>query len=70
MLKRMLQLPAPDCLLNMIFCKCVKRCGVLCGCRKLDLDYSAVCASCRGQSCNNSPHIENTVVEKDNFNDT
>jgi len=66
--RRMLQLPAPDCLLNMIFCKCVKGCGALCGCRKLGLDCSAVCANCHGQSCYNSPPLESTVEENDNSN--
>jgi len=68
--KRMLQLPAPDCLLNMIFCKCVKGCGALCGCRKLGLDCSAVCASCHGQSCYNSPPLKSTVEENDNSNNS
>ncbi|KAE9528592.1 hypothetical protein AGLY_012167 [Aphis glycines] len=68
--RRMLQLPAPDCLLNMIFCKCVKGCGALCSCRKLGLDCSAVCANCHGQSCYNSPPLESTVEENDNSNNT
>lgn len=65
----MLQLPASDCILNMIFWKCLKDCGALCGCHKLGLDCSAICASCHGQSCYNSPPLDGTVEENDNFDD-
>jgi len=34
------------------------------------LDCSAVCASCHRQSCYNSPPLESTVEENDNFNNT
>lgn len=66
----MLQHPAPDFLLNTIFCKCVKGCGALCNCRKLGLDCSAVCASCHGQSCYDLPLLESTTEEYDNANNT
>ena len=45
--------PAPDALLNTIFCNCTKGCGSNCGCRKVELPCSAVCGHCRGHSCLN-----------------
>lgn len=58
------QPPAPDCLLNMIFCNCSKGCGALCGCRKLGLQCSAVCGNCHGTSCLNAAPIEDHNLEK------
>lgn len=46
--------PAPDTLLNSIFCNCSKSCGFNCGCRKIGLKCSAVCGHCHGQSCLNA----------------
>lgn len=69
-LRRMLKLPAPDCLLNTIFCKCVKGYVALCGYLKLSLDCSTVCVSCHGQSYHNSPSLESTVDENNISNNT
>ena len=55
------QLPAPDCLLKIIFCNCTKGCGPLCGCRRLGLNCSPVCGNCRKQSCLNAQPIENSL---------
>lgn len=48
--------PAPDSLLNMIFCNCTKGCGPNCGCRKVGLPCSVVCGHCQCQSCLNATH--------------
>ena len=45
--------PAPDKLLNTIFCNCKKGCGAKCGCRRVGLLCSAACSNCQGQSCSN-----------------
>lgn len=50
--------PAPDVLLNTIFCNCAKGCGANCGCRKIGLKCSAVCGHCHGQSCFNAASRE------------
>ena len=54
--------PAPDLLLNTIFCNCTKGCSASCSCRKIGLRCSAVCGHCRGQSCLN---VETEVTESD-----
>ena len=46
--------PAPDELLNTIFCNCTKGCGGKCGCKKIGLRCSKACGHCRGQSCLNA----------------
>lgn len=46
--------PAPDVLLNTVFCNCKKGCNASCTCRKLSLYCSHVCGHCRGLSCFNS----------------
>ena len=45
--------PAPENLLNTIFCNCKKGCNNNCGCRKVGLFCTQVCSSCQGQSCHN-----------------
>lgn len=59
--------PAPEELLNSIFCNCTKGCGSNCGCRKVGLQCSVVCGSCRGQSCLNTTP-DDTIVESE-FNE-
>lgn len=46
--------PAPDELVNMIFCNCKKGCGTNCSCKKIGIKCSIICGHCRGQSCFNS----------------
>lgn len=45
--------PAPEKLLNTIFCNCKKGCSAKCGCRKVGLECSPACTNCQGQSCSN-----------------
>jgi hypothetical protein len=60
--------PAPEKLLNTIFCNCKKGCNAKCGCKKVGLFCSLACISCQGQSCSNveSPLGEDTydICEK------
>lgn len=55
--------PAPDVLLNRIFCNCMKRCGPRCGCRIMGIPCSTACGYCHGQSCLNSESPENLEAE-------
>lgn len=59
--KKIMQAPAPDFLLNLIFCNCTKGCGPLYGCRKLGIKCSSICGHCNGQSCLNANAIEDIV---------
>lgn len=52
--------PAPEKLLNSIFCNCKTGCNAKCGCKKVGLFCSLACISCRGQSCSN---VESPVEE-------
>ena len=45
--------PAPEKLLNAIFCNCKKGCSAKCGCKKVGLFCSLECRSCQGKSCSN-----------------
>jgi hypothetical protein len=45
--------PAPEKLLNTIFCNCKKGCNAKCGCKKVGLFCSLACTSCQGQSWSN-----------------
>lgn len=59
------QLPAPDNLLQMLFCNCKKGCGAACGCRKSGLYCSVACLQCSENSClNTSPLIQINEVEQ------
>ena len=50
--------PAPQELLNIVSCKCLKGCATTtCSCRKAGLKCSVICASCKGLSCSNSDII-------------
>lgn len=52
--------PAPEKLLNTIFCNCKTGCNAKCGCKKVGLFCSLACISCRGQSCSN---VESPIEE-------
>ncbi|CAH0556725.1 unnamed protein product [Brassicogethes aeneus] len=54
--------PAPDKLLNTIFCNCKKGCSAKCGCKKIGLFCSLACTNCEGRSCSNveSPTVEDS----------
>lgn len=45
--------PAPEKLLNTIFCNCKKGCSAKCGCKKIGLQCSPACTNCQGVSCSN-----------------
>lgn len=49
--------PAPDILLNSIFCNCTKGCAGKCSCRKVGLNCSTACGHCHGHSCLNTAPI-------------
>lgn len=52
--------PAPEKLLNTIFCNCKKGCSAKCGCKKVGLFCSLACTNCQGRSCSN---IESQTME-------
>ncbi|XP_044579087.1 uncharacterized protein LOC123261518 [Cotesia glomerata] len=52
--------PAPEKLLNTIFCNCKKGCSAKCGCKKVGLSCSLACTNCQGWSCSN---IESQTME-------
>lgn len=54
---RMMNQPAPQELLKMIFCKCKCGCGATCTCRKLGLFCNPSCGTCSGDNCLNCPPI-------------
>jgi len=60
--------PAPDVLLNTIFCNYTKGCGSNCGCRKVGLPCSVVCGHCRGQSCLNVTRDDDSADTSCNIN--
>lgn len=49
--------PAPQELLKLISCKCVKGCQNSCSCRKTGLHCSLLCKNCEGRSCSNVADI-------------
>jgi hypothetical protein len=58
--------PAPENLLNSIFCNCKKGCNSRCGCKKVGLFCSLACTTCQGQSCSN---VESPTEEDFHIND-
>ena len=58
--------PAPDELINTIFCNCRKGCSANCGCRKVGLQCSIVCSNCRGISCLNPSE---KIIESNDFDE-
>lgn len=58
------QPPAPENLLQMLFCTCKSGCGTACGCRKSGLNCSVACVHCSGNSCSNpSPLVRIDEVD-------
>lgn len=49
--------PAPEKLLQSLFCSCKSGCENSCGCRKTGLYCSTACLNCSGVDCSNSPHV-------------
>lgn len=68
---KMTEKPAPQDLLDIIFCSCKTGCPLQCGCRKAELECTPACINCYNKNCSNSPlpiHEEelenkNNVVE-------
>lgn len=54
--------PAPEKLLNTIFCNCKKGCSAKCGCKKVGLQCTPACTNCQGQSCSN---VQLSTIEED-----
>ncbi|GBO23190.1 hypothetical protein AVEN_143186-1 [Araneus ventricosus] len=61
---RLLLPPAPEKLLNSIFCNCKKGCNYNCSCKKVGLFCSQVCSNCQGQSCSND---ESNTTDEDAY---
>lgn len=59
--------PAPDELLNTIFCNCKNGCGSRCGCRKSGLQCSSACGQCNGQACLNASSYPNDLDEESEY---
>ena len=56
--------PAPDELLNTIFCNCKNGCGPRCGSRKSGLQCTLACDLCNGQACLNAVSLQNEPEEE------
>lgn len=54
--------PAPDYILNAIFCRCATGCNKRCGCRKAGIHCSPVCG-CEGECLNHPPVPEEDIDE-------
>ncbi|XP_011859602.1 PREDICTED: uncharacterized protein LOC105557068, partial [Vollenhovia emeryi] len=50
--------PAPPTILESISCKCKRKCGAACGCRKAGLKCSVICKHCSGESCTNIAQLQ------------
>ncbi|GBP05331.1 hypothetical protein EVAR_61630_1 [Eumeta japonica] len=59
--------PAPNDLLNTIFCNCKNGCGSRCGCRKSGLLCSLACGQCNGQACLNASLYQSDINEDGTF---
>lgn len=59
--------PAPEDLLNTIFCNCKSGCGSRCGCRKAGLQCSLACGQCNGQACLNALPYQSDINEDGTF---
>lgn len=59
--------PAPEELLNGIFCNCKNGCGSRCGCRKSGLQCSLACGQCNGQACLNASPYQSDENEDETF---
>lgn len=58
--------PAPEKLLHLITCSCVKGCGGRCTCKKSGLKCTNLCAGCCGISCSNAME---PVPQDDEYDD-
>ncbi|GBP85752.1 hypothetical protein EVAR_97248_1 [Eumeta japonica] len=58
---------APEKLLKLIHCSCIKDCSNRCGCKKAGLPCSSLCKNCKGGSCSNStrPSIDDDNHDAD-----
>ncbi|KAK4885772.1 hypothetical protein RN001_002043 [Aquatica leii] len=56
--------PAPEKLLNTIFCNCKKGCSTKFGCKKVGLQCSSACTNCQGLSCSN---VQLITTEEDSY---
>ncbi len=75
----MTEKPAPQKVLDMIFCSCKTGCSSQCGCRKAGLECTPACINCYNVNCTNcqSPIHEDELENKneddhetdDNFDD-
>ena len=55
----MTQAPAPESILETIFCNCHKGCTAACGCRKNGLHCTEICGGCQGITwLNKAPPVE------------
>lgn len=57
--------PAPDDLLHLISCNCVKGCDRRCGCVRAGLKCSKICGTCQGITCNNSRALDLQATVED-----
>lgn len=64
----MTEQPAPNKLLNLIFCSCKKGCSKACSCRKAGLKCSLICQFCNGESCENTPNVPIESESEDDEN--
>lgn len=59
--------PAPEELLNTLFCNCKNGCGPRCGCRKSGLQCTLACGQCNGQACLNAVSLQSDSEEDSAF---
>jgi len=61
--------PAPPAVLQSISCKCKRKCGTACGCRKAGLKCSVICEHCSGESCTNIAQLQQVLEDDDDCDD-
>lgn len=62
--------PAPQKVLQSIFCRCTKGCSNACGCRRTGLRCTSTCLNCLGTSCTNGPAFDmEDAYEDENIDD-
>lgn len=66
---KMTEKPAPQEILDMIFCSCKTGCASQCGCRKAGLECSPACINCYNINCRNSqlPIHEDELENEDDI---
>ena len=55
---------APKSVLKAVSCGCKKDCGNRCSCRKANVQCTAMCSTCLGLSCSNSPEVDDKDDEE------